>query len=94
MIPDFEELMRRAETGDKEAQYELAQRYQMIGDNNSAEKYYKASAKQGYAPAQHELGALKEFIYKDIEGAKSLYKKAAEQGYGPSIQALENGNNG
>lgn len=38
MIPNFEELMRRAKAGDKEAQYDLAQMFQKISDNNSKEK--------------------------------------------------------
>lgn len=62
-------------------------------DSYESEKWMKASANNGYAPAQHNIGLLYEQSWRrthvGFDKAVSWYKKAAEQGYKPSIEKLE-----
>lgn len=88
-------LKADAEAGDAKAQYDLAMHYaeNERGPINEANASFwlEKSANQGYAPAQHILGAMTVLglgfdnnIYdtrKNVELGVSLLRKAAEQGY-------------
>jgi len=84
-----------AEKGDKSAQTKLAYMYEHgLGggvDVAGAEKWYKASAEQGYPVAQYLLGHFYQLgllgTGPDYEEAKKWYK-AAENNYAPAAVAL------
>ncbi len=84
----FNETMQKAESGDIEAQYKLAQRYEdgdgVAKDLKEAFIWYKKSAEQGFAPAQNSLGYRYlngQGVDRDPQSALLWYRKAAEQGY-------------
>ena len=59
---DFTELLAKAQTGDREAQYSLALVYQqdrvVPQDAVAARKWMLTSAEQGYVPAQEGIGGI------------------------------------
>ena len=82
-----EELLSKAQAGDKEAQYAYAMRltaaYLSKPDYQKAIVWLQKSAEQGYSFAQNDLGYWYGKGYgvgKDTEKAFYWYKKAAEQG--------------
>lgn len=84
------ELIRKAQSGDAEAQYRLGQHYHMglSGfEKNGGEtiKWYLKAAEQGYAEAQHALADCYNYgwcgVEEDNEEAEKWYLKAAAQGY-------------
>jgi len=88
LIDDLNELTkRRAEGGDKIAQYNLGNIY-YIGDGvpqdrKEAVKWFRLAAEQGYALAQFNLGGMYyngEEVPQDFKEALSWYSKSAEQG--------------
>lgn len=88
------ELLTRAQTGDPEAQFELAARYAedpaTKGKLALAAQWYEKAASQGHAVAEYRLASLYEKgggVAKDIERAKDLYQRAAEKG---NIRAMHN----
>ena len=85
--PDSAELLKRAESGDATAQWELGCCYMMgtrVGkDEKEAVKWFIKSAEQGFAKAQALLGGCYERgkgVEKDAKEAVKWYTKAAEQG--------------
>ena len=88
--PRFETgtLRTKAEQGDAEAQYVLAQGYahgRGIGmDRTEAAKWFRKAAEQGYAKAQYHLGFCylhgKGVVLDKLEAVK-WYRLAAEQGF-------------
>lgn len=91
-------LISDAESGIPKAQYELACNYRFAEngfehDSNKADKWMKAAANNGYAPAQHNMGLLYEQSWRrthvGFDVVVSWYTKAAEQGYRSSIEKLE-----
>lgn len=94
--PYSAELVRKAEAGDAEAQYNLGQCYENgqvgIKDNKEAVKWYTKSAEQGNAKAQCNLGGWYyngTGVAKDEKEAVKWYTKAAEQNYEDAKKALE-----
>lgn len=88
------ELLTRAQTGDPEAQFELAAHYAedpaAAGKLALAAQWYEKAALQGHAVAEYRLASLYEKgrgVAKDIERAKNLYQRAAEKG---NIRAMHN----
>ena len=89
-----ETLRVSANTGDANAQFEVARRY-TIGqgvaqDLKLAAAWYQKAAKQDLAPAQYRLGKLYERglgVPKDINSALSWYQTAAGHG---NIKAMHN----
>jgi hypothetical protein len=86
-VPDPAELLKRAESGDATAQWELGCWYKLgnrIGkDEKEAVKWWKKSAEQGFAKAQFLLGGCYEWgkgVAKDEKEAVKWYTKSAEQG--------------
>ena len=80
-------LVRAAELGSAEAQFDLAQRYakgqDAVGQTDAAFDFFMRSAQQGYAPAQCALGALYiggKVVDRHIGQALHWFMKAAEQG--------------
>lgn len=71
---DLEQLKTKAKNGDKQAQYNMGVYYSQSGDYKQAVKWYKKSAEQNYAFAQHNLG----YCYEHGEGVPQDYEKAAE----------------
>ena len=85
---DVEELKKKAEQGDADAQYNLGLCYEtgevVERDYKEAVKWYKMAAEQGHADAQFNLG----FCYANVKElglglaeAMEWYEKAAEQGH-------------
>jgi len=82
-----QELISKANAGDAEIQYKLAQRYmageRVIQDAGNAAKWFGKAAEQGHALAQTSLGALylSGFgVPKDESKAVNWYRKSAAQG--------------
>ena len=81
-------VVNRAEQGDAEAQYNLAQRYfhgddRTVKDYTEAAKWYHKAAEQGHALAQNNLGycyAKGRGVPEDKTEGVRWYLKAAEQG--------------
>lgn len=82
------ELIRKAESGDAEAQYKLGHLYSVGGDGfpeneEEAFKWYLKAAEQGHANAQHQIGWR--YLYgrgvsKDLTKAELWFLKCAAQG--------------
>ena len=88
-FPDpIEEMVRKAEQGDAEAQYKLGNCYcdgkeGLPQDYAEAVKWFRKAAEQGYAEAQFELGrcyAHGNSVKKNYAEAVKWFRKAAEQG--------------
>ena len=84
-----DELMERAQQGDRLAQYALGERYDRgLGvprDTEEAIRWYRAAAEQRHATAQFSLGTMYaegEGVQQDAEEAIRWYRAAAEQGHG------------
>ena len=91
----FEELLRRAQSGNAQAQFELGLMYDEgeIVDQNSSEavKWYRKAAQQEHAGAQFYLGvAYMEGwgVRRDYSEAARWYRKAAQQGLPEAQDAL------
>lgn len=77
------EMMKAAEQGDAEAQFNLGRSYDKEKKYSEAVKWYRKSAEQGYASAQYHLGICYyngNGISKDLTEAVKWLRKAAEQG--------------
>ena len=91
----LKETRERAEQGDAEAQYQLADQY-WLGwgvpqDYLTAVKWYTSAADQGFALAQYSLAQMYangEGVAQDIEKALGWYIKAAQQGTADAQTAL------
>ena len=88
-VDDIKQLRSLAESGKAEAQYYLAFRYSK-GDGvarniNEAMRWYRLSAAQGYAAAQHALGIIfnngEGGVTRDYREAMKWYRLAADKGY-------------
>lgn len=79
----MEELIVKAESGDVEAQFDLAEEYWEKGDYEQAFLWYKKVAEQGSVEAQFNLGVIydnDQGVLQDYELAFHWYKKSADQG--------------
>ncbi len=81
-------LLRKAEAGDANAQYNLgwmcAKGWGVPKDEAEAVKWYRKAAEQGHANAQYNLGSKYADgvgVAEDDAEAVGWYRKAAEQGY-------------
>jgi len=73
-----------AESGDVDAQLELAAIYWHVGDIDLAFYWLNRAAEQGNARAEHDFGVVYRdgmFVEKDYEQAVYWFRKAAEQGH-------------
>jgi TPR repeat protein len=83
---DFRTLLSQAESGDREAQCRLAQRYEYPEDSSvpkndaAAREWMLRSAEQGYAPAEVEIGVMYMGASGDRGKAEMWLRRAAEQG--------------
>jgi TPR repeat protein len=84
--PQFEATKAKAETGDAQAQYNLAECYangqDVAKDEIEALKWFRKAAEQNYAPAQCELANCYYYGLTVAQGyaeAVKWYRKAAEQ---------------
>lgn len=82
-----EDLVKRAQSGDAIAQFELGRAYEdgkgFPQDEDSAVMWFRKAAEQGNAKAQSSLGAMYAVgrgVSKDNAEAVRWYKKAAKQG--------------
>ncbi len=96
LVPDPAELLKRAESGDAAAQWELGCWYKLgdrVGkDEKEAVKWWTKSAEQGFAKAQFLLGGCYERgkgVAKDEKEAVKWYTKSAEQGNEDAKVSLE-----
>jgi TPR repeat protein len=87
LLPDFQETRSKAEGGDDQAAFLLAEIYaegkQVPQNYKEAGKWYRKAAERGIAKAQYQLGVLHDIgqgVAKDESEAASWYRKAAEQG--------------
>jgi TPR repeat protein len=82
---DFGTLLSQAESGDREAQYRVAQLYafpedRLVPKNDAASRdWMLKSAEQGYAPAQARLGEMELSATGDRGKAEMWLRRAAEQ---------------
>ncbi|HBX42487.1 MAG TPA: hypothetical protein DEH27_01140, partial [Deltaproteobacteria bacterium] len=90
---DLTEMVEKANKGEAEAQFGLAEKYRKGEDlpKNDAEaaKWYRKAGEQGVADAQATLGQMYregEGVPKDDAEAAKWYRKAGEQGV-PDAQA-------
>ena len=100
---EIQALLKRAESGDPRAQYDVGRMYQwgegpthetgLPQDPEEAGKWYRKAAEQGHARAQYDLG----YMYKSGEGVPPDHKeavkwirKAAEQGSAAAMLGLAN----
>ena len=83
--------IKKAEEGDAEAKYQLAQSYMTEGNKQEyALKWFRRAAEEGHAAAQFVIGSLylegfrgdnnTEFLKQDYQEALKWFLKAAEQG--------------
>ena len=84
--PQQGESFDRAVQGDAEAQYNRGMYYTMCKtkDYPEAAKWFRKSANQGFAEAQHKLGVLYDGgkgLPQDYSEAAKWYRKAADQGH-------------
>ena len=86
----FEVAKTKAETGDAEAQFNLALMYnngipeQLQKNDREAAKWYRKAAEQGHVEAQFNLGLMYdkgEGVRQDFKEAAKWFRKAAEQGH-------------
>src|SRR5215831_6735775 len=82
-----EDLVKRAQSGDAGAQFELGRAYEdgkgFLQDDDSAVIWFRKAAELGNAKAQSSLGAMYAVgrgVAKDNAEAVRWYKKAAKQG--------------
>lgn len=83
------ELIRKAESGDAEAQYELGNNYYFGSrgfskNEEEADKWFLKAAEQGHAKAQYKLGNNYYYgwgVPKNRAKAESWFLKSAAQGY-------------
>lgn len=90
MLKEFEKvnaLKERAESGDSQAQCEIADMYRegygTEQDFAEAMKWYRKAAEQGNPDAMYNLGAMYYYgdgVEKDLNEAFKWYEKAAEKG--------------
>ena len=83
----FETLLKKAKRGDRNAQFELGEKYYTgkgVSKNYSeAVKWYRKSAEQGNASAQNNLGycyGIGRGVSQNYQEAVRWYRKAADQG--------------
>ncbi len=91
----FDRKLDAAETGDAEAQYDVAYRYEkgrgVDEDDDLALVWYMKSADQGIAKAQYKVGSfyLKGIgVDEDPQQARIWLQKSADLGYGPAQYRL------
>ncbi len=84
---DLPNLIKVAEQGDAEAQYQLAEMYAegegVTQDYAQAAVWFRKAAEQGHAPAQYSLGAMYgegKGLTRDYEAAYGWLARAAAQG--------------
>jgi len=82
-----QELLKRAEASDAQAQFELGRAYEdgkgVPQDNDRAVEWFRKSAEQGNAQAQNSLGVMYaqgRGVQRDRAEAVRWYRKAAKQG--------------
>ena len=86
--PDFQHLLKAAEDGHAQAQFDVGLAYQdgkgVSKDYAKAVDWYRKAAAQGFAEAQNSLGAFYRnglVVSKDLKQAIEWYQKAANQGF-------------
>lgn len=81
---DVPTLVQRAEAGDPDAQFHLANRYEsgrgVERNGTEAIRWYLAAAQQGNAEAQNSLGSIRQ-AQKKFEEAGEWFTKASNQGH-------------
>jgi TPR repeat protein len=87
----IEDLTRRAQAGDVQAQFRLAVAYDggrgVLRDFEEARKWYRRAAEGGLAEAQNSLGSM---LQEDGKFAEAIawYEKAAAQGHARATNSL------
>ena len=90
----FKLCMRANEQGDAETQTKIGVYCYNAGDDETAIKWFRLAANQGYAEAQYGLGVIYEDELDDEDEAIEWYRLAAEQGHSKAkdmLNALLNG---
>ncbi len=85
---EFEELLEKAENGDTESQFQVAEKYHVgLGteeDESEAVKWYKKAALQGHVEAMMKLGLIYyiggDGVPEDDNESKKWYQMAAKAG--------------
>lgn len=84
--------LKAAQAANKYAQFAVGEHYHDAEDHDQAAEWFKKSARQGYAPAQFELG--KSYYYglgsiRAEEMAIEWLEKSASKGHKPAKQLLD-----
>ena len=80
----FYDIVRKAEEGNIDAQYNLAEKFYYESNYQEAAKWYRKAAEQGYIEAEYSLGFFFEKgkgEHQNYNEAIKWYRKAAEQGH-------------
>ena len=96
----FDELVKKADSGDANAQYELSEIFFKLvqepgkaGDlkqnMDSTLKYCKGAADQGHTEAQFKMGLYTLTIFKDGKTSKGYFEKAARKGHMDAQEMLD-----
>lgn len=88
LFSQIDELTKKAESGDAEAQWLLGHEYIFMGDDSKALKWFKKSSEQGFALASLEVGLHYRFA-DPIDGTIQQYSKQAVKYF---MKAGEEGN--
>lgn len=89
---DFDELVKQAESGDADAQYELAEKYyngdEVVQNIEKAIYWYTKAGEQGESAAQYALAC--HYCHKgDLEKARYWVKEAIKSGHAIACECLE-----
>lgn len=85
IMESIDSLKARADQGDRDAQYELARRYEdgigVLRDYIQAAKYYELAAEQGDSKAKYDLAFRYKFGIGDVRDhvKASYYQELAEE---------------
>lgn len=75
------DMLRGAENGDSESQFNLGKVFSSLRKKKNAEKYFLMAAEQGYTKAMHCLGCMLVRTRRDNE-AEGYFRMAAGTRYG------------
>ena len=84
----FEYMLRSAQLGNADANYDLSCTYYNKKDMTKATYYWSLAAMHGHAGARHNLG-MNELNNKNLSRAMQHFRLAAEQGYTESMYNIK-----
>lgn len=92
LSPSTEELLEKAESGDLDAQFGLACKYELTKDYSNAAVWYQKASDNGSAEAQYHLAHLYrqgKGVEKSNEKYMELLESSAARGFQMAVNELE-----